>query len=334
MTLIYQGATFNQTFILVSSTDHISPVIGATPTVSISKNAAAFAPPQGIVGEIGSGWYAIALTGLDTNAVGDLSFHVTATGADPTDFSNQIIPIPSGPTPTPPGPPTPPSPVYSDGFSFAPSVGEVILNAFSRIQIRSPMVKTGMLQMAAQEANLMQVEWSNRGPNLWTVDAQSVQTVPGYATYPVDPSTVAVLEVTLGQGNPLQEILLTSISRTEYMSYPNKTMPGRPTVYWYDILISPTITLWPVPDRVYTLTFSRYRQQMDATMRNVGNFEAPYRWLDACAAGLAYRLSRHYSPALEQQRKADYNEAYEHAASRDKENAPIYLSPMIEYYSA
>jgi hypothetical protein len=221
-------------------------------------------------------------------------------------------------------------------FDFAPSAGECVLNALSRIQIRGPMVKTEMLHMAAMEANLMQVEWSNRGPNLWTVDEQEIETEAAFATYPVDPSTIAVLEVTLGQGSPPNEteIMLTSISRTQYMSYPNKALPGRPTVYWFDILIAPTITLWPVPDQVYNLHFSRYRQQMDATLRNAGNFEAPYRWLDAASAGLAHRLARHYAPGLEQQRKADYVEAYGHAAARDKENAPVFISPMLEFYSA
>jgi len=165
----------------------------------------------------------------------------------------------------------------TDTFDFAPSVGEVVLNSLSRIGIRGPMVQTAMLQMASQEANLMQVEWSNRGPNLWTVDEQTTQTIPGYATYAVDPSTIAVLEVTLGQGNPPDEteILLTSISRTEYMAYPNKRSQGRPTVYWYDILIAPTITLWPVPDQVYNLHFTRYRQQMDATLRNAAISKRP-----------------------------------------------------------
>jgi hypothetical protein len=117
------------------------------------------------------------------------------------------------------------------------------------------------------------------------------------------------------------------------MAYPNKMTPGRPTVYWYDILIAPTITLWPVPDRVYHLHFTRYRQQMDATMRGAGNAETPYRWLDAFCAGLAARLATHYAPALEQTRMAQAERAYGFAASRDKENAPIFLSPMIEFYS-
>ena len=186
-------------------------------------------------------------------------------------------------------------------FDFAPSVGECVLNALSRIQIRGPMVKAEMLHMATMEANLMQSEWSNRGPNLWTVDEQVVQTIPGYATYAVDPSTIAVLEVTLGQGDPPNEnqILLTSISRATYMAYPNKDSIGRPTTYWYDMLIAPTITLWPVPNDVYTLHFTRYRQQMDAAMRAAGNWETPYRWLDAACSGLAARLATHYAPALE-----------------------------------
>jgi hypothetical protein len=223
----------------------------------------------------------------------------------------------------------------SGTFDFAPSVGECVLNALSRIQIRGPMVKTEMLHMATLEANLMQVEWSNRGPNLWTVDEQEVDTVPGFATYPVDPSTIAVLEVTLGTGDPPAEteIMLTSISRTTYVAYPNKDQPGRPTVYWFDILIAPTITLWPVPDQVYHLHFTRYRQQQDATMRAGGAFETPYRWLDAACSGLAARLATHYAPALEETRMAQAERAYKFAASRDKENAPIFISPMIEFYT-
>jgi hypothetical protein len=225
----------------------------------------------------------------------------------------------------------------TETFDFAPSIGEVVLNALSRIQIRGPMVKTAMLQTALQEANLMQVEWSNRGPNLWCVDEQVVSCIPGMSTYAVDPSTIAILEVTLGWGEvgtpSFTEILLTSISRTVYMAYPNKLMPGRPTVYWFDILIAPTITLWPVPDQPYVLSFTRYRQQMDAALRNAGNFETPYRWLDAACCGMAHRLARHYAPALEVTRKADYTEAYKFAANRDTENAPIFVSPMIEFYN-
>ena len=120
--------------------------------------------------------------------------------------------------------------VTTGTFNFAPSTGECVLNALSRIQIRGPMVRAEHLSMAAMEANLMQVEWSNRGPNLWTVDLQQQLTVAGQSTYAVPPETIMVLDVTIAinPGPEQEEIRLTSISRSEYMSYPRKDEPGAP----------------------------------------------------------------------------------------------------------
>jgi hypothetical protein len=80
------------TFLLVSSSDHISPVTGASPTVTISKNGAAFAAPSGAVTEIGNGWYQLAGNSTDRNTLGVLLVHATATGADPCDDRYNIVP--------------------------------------------------------------------------------------------------------------------------------------------------------------------------------------------------------------------------------------------------
>jgi hypothetical protein len=79
-------------FLLVSSTDHITPVTGATPTVSISKNTGAFSAPSGSVNEIGNGWYALAGNATDRNTLGEFLIHATATGADPADDRYTIVP--------------------------------------------------------------------------------------------------------------------------------------------------------------------------------------------------------------------------------------------------
>ena len=68
---------------MVDSTDHISGKTGLTTTVTISKNGAAFGAPAGAVTEIGSGWYKIAANATDSNTIGSLLVHATATGADP-----------------------------------------------------------------------------------------------------------------------------------------------------------------------------------------------------------------------------------------------------------
>lgn len=64
--------------------------IGASPVVMLGKSGAAFASPEGSVSEISNGWYYIDLTVNDTNTIGDLGYKITGTGADPTDFIDQI----------------------------------------------------------------------------------------------------------------------------------------------------------------------------------------------------------------------------------------------------
>lgn len=197
--------------------------------------------------------------------------------------------------------------------------------------------------MGYQEANLMQVEWSNKGPNLWTVSEFVIPTVQGVATYQIPQQTIMVLNATIGtvaSDGTQTEIVITSLSRTEYASYPIKTTQGRPTSYWFDRLIAPTITLWPVPDNVYNLNVWLFSQVQDASVQGAGSFQIPYRWLDAACAGLAWRLARHYAPPeLEQLRKQDYEGvpglhkgAYQIAADQDTEDTSLYLVPALSGY--
>ena len=78
-------------FLLVSASDHITGVISLTPTVTISKNGGAFASPNGAITEIGNGWYKVAGNATDTNTLGILVLHATATGADPTDIQYEVV---------------------------------------------------------------------------------------------------------------------------------------------------------------------------------------------------------------------------------------------------
>lgn len=79
-------------FLMVLSSDHISPATGLTPTVTISKNGGAFGSPSGAISEIGSGWYSLAGNATDRNTIGDFIIHATGTGADPVDDRYLIVP--------------------------------------------------------------------------------------------------------------------------------------------------------------------------------------------------------------------------------------------------
>jgi len=78
-------------FLLVSAADHITPVTGAIPTVTISKNGAAFAAAGGIVTEVANGWYKLTPATTDVDTLGPLLIHASATGADPVDMEYQVV---------------------------------------------------------------------------------------------------------------------------------------------------------------------------------------------------------------------------------------------------
>jgi hypothetical protein len=82
---LQNSTSYPTCFLMVSSTDHVTPVTGLSPTVVISKNGGAFAPPSGAVSEIGNGWYTLAGNATDRDTLGELLIHATGTGADPVD---------------------------------------------------------------------------------------------------------------------------------------------------------------------------------------------------------------------------------------------------------
>lgn len=83
--------TYPLFFLMVDSTDHVTGKTGLSPTVTLSKNGGAFASPSGAVSEVGNGLYKVAGNATDSNTVGELWVHATATGADPTDTSYTVV---------------------------------------------------------------------------------------------------------------------------------------------------------------------------------------------------------------------------------------------------
>ena len=69
-------------FILLSTTDG-SPLTGAAPTVTISKDGAAFTAATNTPAEIGNGYYYVDLTTAETTVTNNVIIRATATGAQP-----------------------------------------------------------------------------------------------------------------------------------------------------------------------------------------------------------------------------------------------------------
>jgi len=225
----------------------------------------------------------------------------------------------------------------SGTYTFNPALGELTLYAYNLIGIRNTAVLQEHMEAARMASNMMLSRWANQGVNLWTVDLQTVALVQGQATYNVPSNTVVMLDAYMtidnGQSDPIDRIIL-PISRTEYASYPNKEQQGFTTTFWFDRLISPTVTLWPVPDGTSAqfLKYYRVRQIQDSNLQNGQQVEIPYLWMEAFAYGLAQRLATIWAPDKLMMLKPLADEAYQIAASQNVETAQQYISPVISGY--
>lgn len=268
----------------------------------------------------------------------------------------------------PQGVPSTPSGTYS--FSLANS--SVMLEAFSRCQIRPTELVTHHTQDATNSINLALQSWANKGVNLFSVEQHFVQIVAGLASYILPPEVVSITDlyfnqiITTGQGpdwdaplyDPSQPIVsndpqvvvtqsndrwLSPLGRADYARIPNKSLQALPTSYWADRLGPPdplTLTLWPVPSVGYPewgVTYFAVRQLQDANLQNGETPDVPNRALDALCADVAFRLARKYAPQLIGPPGAgglrdDRDEAWALFVSEDTEKAPIYFRSDLSGY--
>lgn len=79
--------------------------------------------------------------------------------------------------------------------AFNPSLGEFVIEAYSRIQIRPPALTADHWYQARLSAGLLQAEWSNREmPFLAKVTELKIPLIPGQARYQLPASVIAPLD--------------------------------------------------------------------------------------------------------------------------------------------
>jgi hypothetical protein len=226
----------------------------------------------------------------------------------------------------------------SGTYNFSLSNGELVLDAYERCGIFAPQLEQKHFFTARRQLNLMLLsEISNRGVNLWKVELISQLLTQATATYTLPGRVIMMLDAyrSTNQGQATQlDIYITPISRDDYAAYPMKQTQGQPNQYWFDRLITPTVTLYPVPDGngPYYLNYYACVQVQDSNIPSGSTPDVPVRWYDALCAGLAWRVSRTFAPAKTQQLKSDYDEAWKFAATEDVENVPVRISPGIGRY--
>jgi len=225
----------------------------------------------------------------------------------------------------------------SSTYAYNPAVGDLIINAFARCQIRSPELTAQHLQDAATELNLLSVQFSNRNPYQYTLETPTITLIPGQDTYTLPNRILAIgivyVTQNFGTGSAFDRPL-NSISASDYGAIPNKTIQGAPTLYNFQLFPVPEIKFWPVPDAngTYVANVQSFRQQMDVSIVGGQTLDMPYRFIDAMTAGLAMRLARIYAPALYPMRKQDFEEAFQECSQADQADDTFFITPALQSY--
>jgi hypothetical protein len=222
--------------------------------------------------------------------------------------------------------------------NFNVDLTEIVEEAFERV---GSEMRTGYdLRTARRSLNLMFADWANRGINMWTFEQGTQVLTPGVATYELPADTVDLMEhvIRTGAGNvsTQADLTITRISVSTYATIPNKLTQARPIQIWIERLNTPRFTVWPVPDntQTYTLVYWRLRRIQNAG-DGVNTMDMPFRFLPCMVAGLAYYLALKVPNGTERLGvlKQQYDEAWDLAASEDREKAAVRFVPRRMFIS-
>jgi hypothetical protein len=94
------------------------------------------------------------------------------------------------------------------------------------------------LRTLRRSLNLLTVDWSNRGINLWTVEETSIQLTTNQGIYAVPVDTIDILDLETRTNNASTsnqtDINLSRISEPTYATIPNKLTTGRPVQVYFN----------------------------------------------------------------------------------------------------
>ncbi len=220
----------------------------------------------------------------------------------------------------------------SGSTDFELDVADYIEEAFERCGIES---RTGYdLKTAKRSLNLLLADWANRGLNRWTIAQTTTSVSSGTASYTLGADTIDVLGVVLrtGSGTTQNDQILSRISRDAFLNIPNKNTQAKPSQFYVDRQVTPTIKLWPTPDASYSIVYDRLTRMDDADSFT-NTMEVPFRFYPCLSAGLAYYIALKKSPERVPLLKTVYEEEFKRAADEDRDRASLKLTPSRDYYT-
>ena len=216
----------------------------------------------------------------------------------------------------------------SGSVDFELDVAEYVEEAFERCGLE---VRTGYdLTTARRSLNLMLAEWANRGLNQWTIAQRTQALTSGTRIYALSDDVIDILSAVVTRSST--DFALTRVSRDDDLSIPNKATTGRPTQFFLDRQVTPSLRIWPTPENSTDVIVYNALTRIDDGDAPVNTMDVPFRFYPCLAAGLAYYISLKRAPNRTQMLKAIYEEEFERAMGEDRDRSSFNVTPEYAYF--
>ena len=216
----------------------------------------------------------------------------------------------------------------SGSVNFELDVSDYVEEAFERCGLE---VKTGYdLVTARRSLNIMPAEWANRGLNQWTITQRTQALTSGTRTYALSADVIDILSAVVTRSST--DFSLTRVSRDDDLNIPNKATTGRPTQFFLDRQVTPSLRVWPTPENSTDVVVYNALTRIDDADTAINTLDVPFRFYPCLAAGLAYYLSIKRAPNRTQMLKAMYEEEFERAMGEDRDRSSFTVTPEYAYF--
>ena len=126
-----------------------------------------------------------------------------------------------------------------------------------------------------------------------------------------------------------QDTTMSEVSRYEYLTYPNKSQIGRPTIYYVDYQRTPSLYIWQTAAPMYNLIMYSGQSSIETLENYTQGIDIPAYFYTPLIYGLASMLAAQYAPEKEEGLKIRYQETLSPAVINNTTEVPL----KLEVYS-
>lgn len=223
-------------------------------------------------------------------------------------------------------------------YTFDPDIAEIFDEAFERAGIAPQALGASHTRSALRSLKFMlNSEWATIGVRQWMIDQGTQELELGQASFALPPGGIDIMQAVLRRAGSDTELY--PISRSDYLIIVDKNQRGRPDRYFVDRQAgAKVVRIWQASENATDIIVYDYFRQMQDVGELSNTLQMPAHALEACVAGLAWRLAVKFQPerarALEvYYRGPDPNRiggCLEHMRQEDRERGDIQTYAAFE----